>query len=110
MAKTPPQARPTSPARRRTPQEEYLPHVPPAVTRRVAVATKALAAGNADPQQQIFMFNYIVRDLCKTFDLSYRPGEIDAQRATDFAEGKRWVGLRLVHLFNYPVSLLDKDD
>lgn len=97
-------------AKRPSPAEAlFLPHVPPPVTRSVAVAVKALAAGTADKQQQEFLFNWLVRDLTRAYDLSYRPGGEEQRRATDFAEGKRWVGLQLVHLFNYPISLLDKD-
>lgn len=87
----------------------FQPHIPPKVTRQVAVAVKAFAAGTADKQQQEFLFKWIVHDLARTYDLSYRPGELEQQRATDFAEGKRSIGLHLVHLVNYPVSLLDKD-
>jgi hypothetical protein len=57
---------------------------------------KAVAAGTASDTQQQHAFKVIVNKFCGTYDQSFRPG-VDGQRATDFAEGKRFVGNRIVH-------------
>lgn len=57
------------------------------------MAVKALAAGNANEGQQQRALDWIVRTLCGTYDLTYRP---DSDRDSVFAEGKRFVGLQLV--------------
>lgn len=55
-------------------------------------AIQALQRGDASPDQQRRALDYIIT-LAGTYDLSYRP---DSARDTDFAEGKRWVGLQVV--------------
>ena len=59
----------------------------------ITMAIKALAAGNANQDQQRRALDWIVRVLCGTYDLSFRP---DSERATAFAEGKRHVGLQII--------------
>lgn len=59
-------------------------------------AIQALAAGEANPGQQRRALDYIINTLCGTYDLSYRPGGGDGDRATCFAEGRRFAGLKLV--------------
>lgn len=54
-------------------------------------AFQALKAGTADADQQRRALNWILQ-AAGTFDLSYRPG---SQRDSDFAEGKRFVGLQV---------------
>lgn len=71
-----------------------------------AFAIKALAKGTANESQQKRAVDFIINRLCGTFDLSFRP---DAPRVTDFAEGKRHVGLQLVKLINLPVAMIKKD-
>ena len=39
--------------------------------------------------------NTILRVLCETDRMTFWPGAEDGRRATDFAEGKRWVGVQL---------------
>lgn len=58
-------------------------------------AVQALAKGIANEGQQRRAWNLIVRVLCETDRQSFWPGGEDGRRATDFAEGKRWVGLQL---------------
>lgn len=55
-------------------------------------AIQALQRGSATADQQKRALDYII-NLAGTYDLSYRP---DNPRDTDFAEGKRYVGLQLV--------------
>ena len=58
-------------------------------------ALQAVAKGIANDAQQMRAFDYIVRVLCETDRMTFWPGGEDGKRATDFAEGKRWVGLQL---------------
>lgn len=57
-------------------------------------ALQAIANGAASNAQQQRAYEYLVRALCETDRMTFWPGE-DGRRATDFAEGKRWVGLQL---------------
>lgn len=50
----------------------------------------------------------VIIDLCGTYDLSFRPG-VDGARATDFAEGKRWVGLQIVTMLKVNTAALVAD-
>jgi len=58
-------------------------------------ALQALANGAAGNAQQQRAYEYVVRALCETDRMTFWPGGEDGRRATDFAEGKRWVGLQL---------------
>lgn len=78
------------------------PWEPPPVDEHDARAIKALQTGTASEGQQKMALAYIVNKLCLTYDLSFRPGE-DGARLTDFCEGKRSVGLRLVAILNNPI-------
>src|SRR5215467_10261920 len=57
-------------------------------------ALQAVAKGTASDAQQQRAYEYVARTLCDTDRMTFWPGE-DGRRATDFAEGKRWVGLQL---------------
>jgi hypothetical protein len=57
-------------------------------------ALQAVARGEAGAAQQQHAWDCLVRTLCETDRMTFWPGE-DGRRATDFAEGKRWVGLQL---------------
>jgi hypothetical protein len=62
-------------------------------------ALQAVASGEANASQQQRAWDTIVRVLCETDRMTFWPGipgtSEDGRRATDFAEGKRWVGLQL---------------
>ncbi len=58
-------------------------------------ALQAIAKGTASSAQQQRAYDYVVRALCETDRMTFWPGGEDGRRATDFAEGKRWVGLQL---------------
>lgn len=59
------------------------------------LAVQALAAGTASEDQQKRFIKWLVYQACGTYDLSYRPESV---RDTDFAEGRRFVGLQVVKL------------
>src|SRR5258707_10189522 len=58
-------------------------------------AIQAVANGTASDAQQRRVYEYVVRILCETDRMTFWPGGEDGKRATDFAEGKRWVGVQL---------------
>lgn len=58
-------------------------------------AVKALSTGTANDAQQKRALDWIIRTVCGTYDLSYRP---DSDRDTVFAEGKRHVGMQIVKM------------
>ena len=58
-------------------------------------ALQAVAKGIANEGQQRRAWDYVVRILCETDRMTFWPGAEDGKRATDFAEGKRWVGVQL---------------
>lgn len=72
-----------------------LPYAPAHYEPADVSAIQALGRGNANPDQQRRALQYIINIVADTYGLSYRP---DSQRDTDFAEGKRFVGLQLVKL------------
>lgn len=72
--------------------------LPPPFALADASAIQAVAKGTADPEQQRRAMRYIVETLAGTYDPSYRPGGEEGRRETDFAEGRRFVGLRVVAL------------
>ena len=69
-------------------------------------AIKAVQRGNATEEQQRVAWVCITEKICETYGLSYRP----SQRDTDFAEGKRFVGLQLIKLSKLDPSLVGKTD
>lgn len=69
-------------------------------------AVRAFVEGKALPHQQTLVWQwigYITGSGDGYQDLSFRPGP-DGQRATDFAEGKRWVGLHLKKMLHPAVT------
>lgn len=58
-------------------------------------AVQAIAQGIANEAQQKRAYDYVVRVLCEADRMTFWAGGEDGRRATDFAEGKRWVGLQL---------------
>jgi hypothetical protein len=67
----------------------------PAIDNADIFALQAVAKGKANEGQQQRAWNYITRALCGTDVMSFWPGGDDGRRASDFAEGKRWVGIQL---------------
>lgn len=65
-------------------------------------AIQALAKGIANEGQQLRAWNLILHKLCEVDRMTFWPpmGIDDGRRATDFAEGKRWVAIQLQRLAN----------
>jgi len=87
------------PPRRRKAEDAPQPWEPPPADEQDVRAIKALAAGVASEGQQRIALAWIINRAAGTYDLSFRPGP-EGSRLTDFAEGKRFVGLQLVRLIN----------
>lgn len=79
------------------PREPYAPY-PFEGNKAVFRAARQIAAGEANAQQQQRFFHALIHDICRTYDLSYRPGGLEGDRDTAFAEGMRWVGSQLVKM------------
>lgn len=67
-------------------------------------ALKSLIEGSADSGQQKLFMTWLVHRLCGTYDQTYFH---DSVRDSDFASGRRYVGLQLVHWANSPVVAED---
>lgn len=83
--------------------EDHAPWKPPKWELPEADALQALERGEASPDQQRLVLKFIIEKVCKTYDMSYRPGSPDD---TTFAEGKRYVGNELVRLIKTNLSIL----
>jgi hypothetical protein len=75
--------------------QPYRPWQIPRIDDAGIFALQAVASGTANSAQQQQAYEYVVRTLCETDRMTFWPGGEDGKRATDFAEGKRWVGLQL---------------
>lgn len=76
------------------------PHIPPDYDKDVIYAWRALKEGKATPDQQGLIVQYIayVTGTGDWADIGYRPGGVEAERASAFADGKKSVGLALEKL------------
>ena len=113
MSRRKPPANTSPPVRKRIPKTPHpQPWTPFDWDPADAYAIQALYRGDADPHQQQRAIKLIVEDLCGTYDLSFRPDTKDApgSRATDFAEGKRFVGTQIVKLLKINLAAMRKDD
>lgn len=63
------------------------------IPKDVAMAIKALSAGNANEGQQQRALSYIMFDLCRLRDPSFEDGEKPLKSAHN--EGRRFVGLMI---------------
>lgn len=61
-------------------------------------ALRALYTGTANEGQQKTAFNAIVQGICETNGLGWNP---ESERISDFAQGKRYVGLRILSVLAF---------
>lgn len=78
------------------------PHEPALLSTTVVYAIKALPDGKATPDQQSALLRWLLYEVTKYYDISYRPGGKKGQRASDFADGKRFVGWNILTALNLP--------
>lgn len=69
-------------------------------------AVKALAKGEARPDQQVRALEWIIKTAAGTYEMSFRSDADGGERETAFAEGRRFVGLQLVKLINLPPKVV----
>ena len=70
-------------------------------------ALQALANGNASSGQQQRALAFIRNVICEGERLSFWPGGEDGRRATDFAEGKRYVSIQVRRFLNMKPAVID---
>ncbi len=85
--------------------KKHDPWLPAAYTDRDVGAVQALARGDADEVTQKHVLRYIVETLSGCYDMSFRA---ESDRATSFAEGRRYVGLQLVKMTKLDVCAMRK--
>lgn len=83
------------------------PHALPRFDLADVVAWKALADGNATPEQQQRFVKWLLRDVTHSGSLSFHPGP-DGELNTAFKEGRRSVGVVLFDLMTAPLEQLRK--
>lgn len=80
------------------------PHKPASYDEGVIMAVRAFSEGVANDGQQKLVWGWLLHEVCQVEGMSYRAGGIEGQRATDFAEGKRFVANQLRKML-HPVTL-----
>jgi len=97
MAKSPKQA-----------LEEHAPWLPPAYENADVAAIQALARGAATADQQKRALAWVIEQAADTYGMSYRPGGVEGDRDTVFAEGRRFVGNQVVKLTKLKMGQLER--
>ncbi len=82
----------------------FKPWKPCDYTPEVAYALKALQNGSAEPHQQQAALKWIIESAAMSYDLTYIP---DSARDSDFAQGRRFVGLQIIKLLNISSKQLE---
>jgi hypothetical protein len=90
------------------PQPLFQPWAPPALELYDVASLQAVAKGVADERQQQHAMRVIVEKLAGVYEETFCPGQ-EGQRNSDYAQGKRRVGLMLVSYLNAPLKNF-KDD
>lgn len=70
----------------------------PKYDRATVYAVRALHQGTANESQQKLVFEWIVHELARISDVSFREGGPEGDRMTAFAEGRRFVGLQMAKM------------
>lgn len=83
------------------------PWMPPEWEIPDAAAIKALEHGTATEDQQRRALDWIIREACRTYDQTYYPGP-EGERDSDFAQGKRSVGLNIISLLHVDLTSVRK--
>ncbi len=85
------------------------PWLPVTFVKADASALQAMKRGEATPDQQVRAMEVILGNVCERNGMSWRPGGLEGDRETSFAEGKRFVANQIVRMVNTPLSKI-KDD
>ncbi len=73
-------------------------HAPAEYEQADLFAIRAVYDGLANEEQQKRAIEWVIRNACGMYDLSYRPGGSEGERATAFAEGRRFAGLQIAKM------------
>lgn len=106
----PEQPKPRKRAAPRYNASDHGPWIPPQWAKADAASLQALQFGRATAEQQKRALDWIVKAAAGAYDMSYRPGAEDGRRDTDFAEGRRFVGLQIVKLLGLNLTALPNDE
>ena len=71
----------------------------------VVSAVQAVERGEATPEQQKLFLSWLVNTAAATYDISF---QIEGDRETAFAEGRRFVGANVVKLLKLSTNALLK--
>ena len=69
-------------------------------------AMQQMAEGTCTPAGQKRVLEYMIHNLCGTYDMEFRPGGEEGERASIFAAGKRFVGLQMVQMLKTSTAAL----
>lgn len=87
------------------PAPKYIaPYSPIVFVKADASALQAMKRGEATADQQIRAMEFILGPICERNGMSFRPGGLEGDRDTAFAEGKRFVANQIVKMVNTPLS------
>ncbi len=78
---------------------------PPLYENADVSAFQALQRGDASPHLQQRALAWLINSAAATYDLSFHH---ENARITDFAEGRRFVGLQIVKMLNIDINKLEK--
>ena len=85
--------------------EDHAPWKPASFEDADAAALQAVAHGMASPDQQKRAITWLIEKGAATYDMTYRPGALEGERDTSFAEGRRFVGLQVVKLLKWKTGI-----
>lgn len=77
-------------------------HAPAEYDLDVVMAIRALISGKASEGQQKLGMDWIITKVANLYDMSYRPDKDGGARATEFHEGRRFVGSQIVKMTSVP--------
>ncbi|GJD92927.1 hypothetical protein [Methylobacterium iners] len=97
-------------SRKPVPAPAVQPWTPITPDRFDVFALKALQEGKASEGQQKRALALIITQIAATYDLPFRPGGSEGDRATAFASGKQFVGQQIVRLLNFDVDRLPQSE
>lgn len=84
--------------------------LPPGYDIADVAAFQALQRGDASADMQRRALKWLIERAAGTYDLSYRQGGEEGRRDTDFAEGRRFVGLQVVKFLRLNLAMLRRDE
>jgi hypothetical protein len=88
---------------------QYKPDQPVEYTLDQMIALQALERGDADARLQKIALSFIINDICRTYDSTYLRGK-KGKRDSDFACGKRFVGLTMVKLIKLNPKIVKEEN